>query len=221
MQIIAFGDVHMDFRFVPAIPGIRDADLVLLTGDLTNYGGRKEAEEVVAGLLNCNKNFLALAGNLDHKTVDTYLSGLGINLHGQGKILGGIGLVGLGGSNPTPFNTPNEYSELELAAALEKGFEEVKDAAAHILVSHTPPHGTIIDRLRNGAQVGSRAVRAFIEAKQPAVCLVGHIHEARGEDHIGVSHIINPGMVRDGYWVEVLCEPGKIRAVMRASGNKG
>lgn len=41
MKIIAFGDIHMAVAEAGRIPGIKEADLVLLNGDLTNYGDRK------------------------------------------------------------------------------------------------------------------------------------------------------------------------------------
>ncbi len=46
--------------------------------------------------------------------------------------------------------------------------------------------------------VGSRAVRAFIEAVQPLVCFTGHIHGGVGIDTIGVTRIVNPEPLSSG-----------------------
>jgi Icc-related predicted phosphoesterase len=71
-------------------------------------------------------------------------------------------------------------------------------------VSHTPPLKTTTDRIGSGVHVGSRAVRAFIEEYQPVFCLCGHIHEARSQDRIGNTLVINPGMIKDGGWIEII-----------------
>ena len=67
-----------------------------------------------------------------------------------------------------------------------------------ILVSHTPPADTVVDRTGSGLHVGSRAVRQFIERVQPDLCLTGHIHEARGTDTLGRTLVVNPGELAAG-----------------------
>ncbi len=78
--------------------------------------------------------------------------------------LGRWHLAGLGYSNPTPFNTPGEYSEAQIAEKL------VPFAALDplVLVCHAPPYGTALDQIRPGLHAGSRSVREFIEAHHPA-----------------------------------------------------
>lgn len=84
-----------------------------------------------------------------------------------------------------------------------------------ILISHTPPAGTAIDRLKNGKHVGSEAVRAFIETHQPDLCISGHIHEARGEDTIGNTRIYNPGMLQHGGWVDIQLKKSTLHATLQ------
>ncbi len=68
-----------------------------------------------------------------------------------------------------------------------------------ILVAHSPPHDTKLDRLPHVPYpIGSRAVRAFIAARQPLVALHGHVHESPGltgsyTDRIGNTLCISPG----------------------------
>ena len=212
MRIIAFGDIHMSLGNFRNIPGIDSVDLIIITGDLTNFGGREEARKIVEAIRAVNPNLLALAGNLDQKDVDDYLGEAGINLHGQGRVVNNVGIFGVGGSNYTPFKTPNEFSEEELAAFLSAGYKQVRDADSHILVSHTPPVDTVTDRIASGMHVGSKAVRKFIEDKQPVLCLTGHIHEARADDFISNTQILNPGMIKDGYWIDITLENGTITA---------
>ena len=81
----------------------------------------------------------------------------------------------------------------------------IKAARYKILVAHCPPYQTAIDRIHSGLHVGSHSVRSFIETYQPDLCISGHIHEAPGEDTIGRTHLINPGMLAQGGYVTVTC----------------
>ena len=55
-------------------------------------------------------------------------------------------VAGLGYSNPTPFNTPGEYSEPQIADRLAR-FAELDPL---VLVCHAPPYGTPLDQIRPG-----------------------------------------------------------------------
>ncbi len=215
MQIIVFGDVHMAAESARNIPGVATADLLVVNGDLTNYGGKKEARGVLDELLALNPRLLAQFGNLDHPEINDYLEELGLNLHGQAKLIQGrLCLVGVGGSNLTPFHTPSEFAEPELHALAEEAFRQGQAYTAlaeplhgrripTIFISHTPPHDTLVDRLGNGMHVGSTAIRSIIEQYRPALCVTGHIHEARGIDHLGDTPVINPGMLGEGGWLRI------------------
>ncbi len=215
MKIVAFGDIHMDYRLAASIPDLKEADLVIITGDLTNFGHDRDAREVLEGLSVDANRLLALHGNLDHSSVASLLHEMGVHLHGRGRIVGDMGFFGLGGSNITPFNTPSEHSEEEIMELLEKGYNEVADAGVKIMVSHTPPLNTACDVISAGAHVGSPAVRQFIEEKQPAFCFTGHIHEAKGVDRIGETLVLNPGMVKDGGWIWCTLGPNGWQAEIR------
>jgi Icc-related predicted phosphoesterase len=86
-----------------------------------------------------------------------------------------------------------------------------RDLDRAILLFHTPPYRTNLDRAALDGQVvdhvpldvhvGSIAVRRFIEAHQPLVTLHGHIHESARltgswRDRIGRSHLL--GAAHDG-----------------------
>jgi len=125
----------------------------------------------------------------------------------------------VGASNPTPFNTPNELGEDEIAAFIIKGYLEVKDAGLKILISHAPPANTKVDKVASGQHAGSKAVREFIERYHPNLCITGHIHEAKGEDRIGETPIVNPGMLKNGGYVEITIEGKAYKmALKQASG---
>ncbi len=205
MLIIAFGDVHMRPEAAERIPGIREADLVVVNGDLTNRGGRDEAGWVLDRLRALNPRVYGHIGNMDRDEVDHLFTELGINLNGRGVVIGEVGLFGVGGSPPTPFGTPSEFPDEELESMLRKAHGEVREAPVKILFSHAPPFGTAVDRLRNGTHVGSRAIRRFLEGSDCAVCVCGHIHEAVGTDRVGTARVVNPGMLPAGGYVRIDC----------------
>ena len=92
---------HMNLGDVENIPGIHSADYIIITGDITNFGFRNDAEKVINTLMAINGNLLGVAGNLDQPDVARYLEDIGLSLHGKGRIIDGVGIVGLGGSNYT------------------------------------------------------------------------------------------------------------------------
>jgi len=206
MLILAFGDIHMDIHAIGRIPELERADCVVLTGDLTVVGGRREARQVLDAVAARNPRLFAQIGNMDRKEVDDLLTEQGINLDGRGVVLEGVGLFGLGGSNPTPFRTPSEFSEEDLSRRLRQAYEAVQAAPRKILFSHTPPKRTRLDRIRFGLHVGSRAVREFLEHTPCDACVCGHIHEAAGTDRVGSCVVINPGMIGRGGYARIVCE---------------
>lgn len=227
MKIIAFGDIHMATAEVERIPGIKEADLVILSGDLTNFGGVRETKTVLDDILRGNPNVLAQFGNLDKPEVNEYLEQLDINLHGQARLVQGeVCLIGVGGSNFTPFATPSEFSEKELAALAARAFRQGQEYIAlaqplHkrkiplILVSHVPPFNTAVDRLYSGKHVGSKAIRAAIEHYQPDLCITGHIHEAKGRDTINNTPVYNHGMLGQGGWVTITVNQSQLEITLQ------
>ena len=98
---------------------------------------------------------------------------------------------------------------------LERGHAAVADAPRRLMICHVPPFDTRLDRLLNGRPVGSPAVRAFIETRQPEVAVVGHIHEGRGVDRVGETLVLNAGALRDGGYVVVENDAGRLSAELR------
>lgn len=193
MQIIGIADIHGTIDYSDqAGDALRSADLVLCAGDLTDFGAAQDAERILENIRRFNPDILAVSGNCDQPGVNTVLSASDINLHNRPKIFQNIALYGLGGSNPSPFHTPQELDEDQIAQILGN-YHRIEDARWHVFVTHAPPAGTKVDRTFFGQHVGSSAVRAFIEKFRPDLVLCGHIHEARGSDMIHDSVVINPG----------------------------
>lgn len=216
MKIVSFGDIHMAINPMAKIAvELATADLILLTGDLTNFGGQAEARQVLSAARAYGPAVLAVPGNLDRPEVIDFLDNERVSLHGSHHRMENLVIFGCGGSNLTPFHTPLEYRDEELGEILTRAYLGVDDAPLQLMVSHTPPYATRLDRLTNGVPVGSLAVRRFIEHHQPQVCLTGHIHEAPGVDHIGRTTIVNAGPFSSGGYMVVHCQGDEITAELK------
>jgi Icc-related predicted phosphoesterase len=120
------------------------------------------------------------------------------NFHGCTLQVGAYHVAGLGYSSPTPFDTPGEYSEAELSEHLSK----FASLSPLILICHSPPKNTQLDRIRDGIHAGSTAVRDFIEKYQPDYFFCGHVHEAAGvEAKLGKTYCRNVG--KQGHMLEL------------------
>lgn len=124
------------------------------------------------------------------------------------ELPGGYEMISLGYSNPTPWSSPRELPEEELAPRLQQMASRLADPGKSIFNFHVPPVGTHLDQAalldaeftpitRSGhvqvGSVGSSAVRDLIEHYQPMLSLHGHIHESPGMSRIGPTMAINPG----------------------------
>ncbi len=197
MTIVTLTDIHGSDRYLEACAHeLARADLVVIAGDITNFGGRQEAAPIIEKIRGYNEAIVAVTGNCDNPDVEDYLDSEGLNIGARNRVVGGIWFAGLGGSLPGPAPTPNTFSEEELAALLERAAVGLSDP--FILVSHQPAAHTRTDLVLGMRHVGSASVRSFIERTAPLVCFSGHIHEAIGTDSIGRTHLVNPGPFRSG-----------------------
>jgi uncharacterized protein len=124
------------------------------------------------------------------------------------ELPGGFEMASFGYSTPTPWNTPRELTEEELAPRLTELLDRLRDPARAIVNLHCPPAGTHLDQAAKldadlrpvvdasglvMASVGSTAVRDAIERYQPMLGLHGHVHESPGTERLGDTLCINPG----------------------------
>jgi uncharacterized protein len=127
---------------------------------------------------------------------------------GIAEMPGGLSLMSYGWSTPTPWHTPRERSEEEIADDLAELAGNLDSFDAAIFNIHCPPFGTALDQAPHlddslrpvtgpaGVEtmsVGSRSVRLALESHQPLLGLHGHVHESPGAVRLGRTLCINPG----------------------------
>jgi uncharacterized protein len=197
VKVLFFSDIHSDARALEKLMAI-EADYYFCAGDLANWGRQLDAMGEI--LKQRGERVYVIPGNHESAAQITDLCAkFGLNdFHDKHVELGGFHVTGLGYSNPTPFDTPGEYSEEELATRLH-AFDGLKPMIA---VCHAPPHGTMLDRITNLKHAGSRAVRAFLQREQPRYFFCGHIHEAAGaQEKLGETSAMNVG--KKGYLLDL------------------
>lgn len=202
---IAVSDIHENIGNLKNIRELSRVQGLMISGDLTNAGGRSTAGLLLEEILKLVPSVYAQIGNMDTLEVDNYLDELGVNVHNKMVSLAeGVYLLGMGYSIPTPFSTPSEVQDSQLEKWLSAHRDQAARAEHLIFMTHTPPYGTKTDMLNSGANVGSMAVREFIEEVQPEICITGHVHEADIEDYVGATKVINPGPLSNGgyVWIE-------------------
>jgi Icc-related predicted phosphoesterase len=197
MKLLIFSDLHNDARALEKLMDI-EADYYIAAGDLVSC--RKGLDKMAGILERRAHRMYVMPGN--HETVDD-MTGLCTrygfhSLHDTAIECGEYHVAGLGYSNITPFDTPGEYPEAEIALRLAK-YAALKPL---VLICHAPPHQTALDRVSEGLHAGSPAVRDFIERYQPPYFFCGHIHEAEGVViQMGATRAQNVG--KPGYLLEL------------------
>jgi Icc-related predicted phosphoesterase len=204
VKIIGLSDLHGDIHFLAGIENeIKSADLVLIAGDITNFGYAPDAEKIITAILVLNKNLVSITGNCDNRSVGEYIENKGISA--ERKVVDfhplDLKILGFGGSVTTPVKTPNTFSE-----SVFHDFFTSTDSSPDILLTHQPPYKTSADIVMGIKHVGSPAIRAFIDGKKPRLCLCGHIHESRGADYFGETLVVNPGPFKNGYYTIIYSE---------------
>jgi len=201
VKILIFSDIHGDLRAIERVLA-QPADLYIAAGDLANFG--KGLDRCGEALKPLGERLWLLPGNHEtHDDTRALCERFGfVDFHRQVRPLssatGVIHWAGLGYSNITPFDTPGEYSEEEISAALAafEGFDPL------YLVVHFPPSDTALDQFAPGKHAGSPALRRWVDRVQPARLFCGHIHETAGlTERLGKTQCINVG--KAGYTIEI------------------
>lgn len=205
MRWLILSDIHGDRAALEAVLGeAGPVDLAVLAGDLTDFGDAVEARSILAPLHGRGLPLVSVSGNCDRDGVRLLLESSGISVEGRSRELLGFRFAGAGGGLHRHGMTPYEPGEEELEAILLAALESADAGAGGrapaerlVVVTHSPPNGTAIDR-RGARHVGSHSLRSLLGSRAPLLWISGHIHEARGLDRVGASILLNPGSVHEG-----------------------
>jgi len=197
VKLLIFSDIHNDALALRRLMSI-EADYYFCAGDLVNFArGLDAMAEIMQP--RADRVYILPGNHESAANIADLCARYGFHdFHGQYMQIGDFEVVGLGYSNPTPFDTPGEYSEAELETRLN-AFDGLKPMIA---ICHAPPFGTSLDRITNLKHAGSRSVREFIRREQPRYFFCGHIHEAAGsQDKLGETSAMNVG--KKGYLLDL------------------
>ncbi len=165
IRIAATGDVHFgpdsSGTLRPCLENVgRDADVLLLAGDLTKSGDPAEADVLADEISSIGIPVVAVLGNHDYhsdrqddvraileRAGVRVLEGENVVLEIEGQSLGVAGAKGFGGgftgSSGTEFGEPEMKAFIrhsrELAERLERALVEVRDADVRIALTHYSP----------------------------------------------------------------------------------
>ena len=231
IKVAAAGDIHAggrdDERLATALGAAgRDADLILLAGDLTLHGEPEEARALAEAVRAVETPIVAVLGNHDwhanrRDEVVAILSEAGIRMLDRdwvvldlaGTKVGVVGVKGFVGGFPDSelpdFGEPSlrrVYAETtQEVEALGRGLEAIASCPVRIALLHYAPTTTTLGGEPQviWAFLGSDRLAAPIAEHRPDLVLHGHGHLGTFEGFIGavpVYNVAQPVMGKD-FWV--------------------
>ena len=213
MRLLVLSDLHGAFEKVTALStGPTGVDGILLCGDLTHFGGARQAQPILTALRELSPSIVAVHGNCDRRSVADLLVKESLSVDSRWAEIAGIPAAGLGGSLPAPIPTPSTYTEEEAGerlASLTEGAATGLPSGEWIFITHQPPFESEADTIGSGKHVGSPAVARFIRTVRPGLVCTGHIHEAYSVSLFGESLLVNPGSLKEGRYAIATRRNGK------------
>jgi hypothetical protein len=191
-DVLLLADLHGQFGKIDSFLEL-NPEAVFIAGDITNMGPVDAVDDVLARIdVPC----FAVPGNCDPREIlETLEHSDAVCMHGHQMNLGKMTIVGIGGSNPTPFNTPFEMTDKQIDDILTGAMKKMEKAVHNVLLTHAPPFETL-DKA-NGEHVGSHSIRRHLKAFDLVCC--AHIHDQRGVMDVDGVKVINPGAAMDGH----------------------
>ncbi len=215
MNILLVSDLHGEADRISRLRHEAEAaDMLLIAGDITNFGGRAEAARVLETCSSLGLPLFLVHGNCDTAEAVRVIGAQEGALHLASRLFSGFRLAGIGGSLPGPVQTPSTLDEEDFEKELRE-LEIPRDETPLIFVSHQPPHGTCADKVMKIRHIGSTALARWSEEAEPLVHICGHIHESACVGRMGRTVLVNPGSFRDGRYAVVRIAGGKAEAELK------
>lgn len=201
IKVVALSDTHGFHNEITEYNEIPDGDILLIAGDLTTYGKRKELfllDEWLGTLSHRHK--IVVAGNhdkicyLQRKEETKAMITNATYLQDESVTVEGIKIYG------TPW-TPTFYNWYFMH---DRGSEEAKSHWAQmpddtdILLTHGPPLGKCDYSVYSHEHVGCEDLSNRLEEVNVKYCVFGHIHQP-GYVFDGKTHYINAAICDESY----------------------
>jgi Icc-related predicted phosphoesterase len=231
VKVAAAGDVHAggagDERLAAVFAdAARDADLVLLAGDLTRHGEPDEVAALVAAVEGLEPPVVAVLGNHDWHgnrcdELNATLTEAGVHMLDKSSVVlevgetsvGVAGVKGFVGGFPDSalpdFGEPSlrrVYAETtEEVEGLDRALGEIESCDVRIALLHYAPTSATLEGEPPGiwAFLGSDRLAGPIAHHKPDIVLHGHGHMGTFEGAIGevpVYNVAQPVIGKD-FWV--------------------
>ncbi len=199
LRVAAIGDLHVKEDGAVSYKSLfgevsREADVLVIAGDLTDLGKRREAELLAEDLKACTIPVVAVLGNHDYESnavddVRGVLRQAGVRLlDGQATEIGGVGFVGVkgfvGGFGKTMLGSFGEPAIKAMVAEsvsesmrLENAMRQVRAGRAVVILHYAP----IVDTIAGEppeifAFLGSSRLAETIDRFQVSAVVHGHAH---------------------------------------------
>ena len=205
MRILTISNIHGQFDAFD-LENLPEADMVLVAGDLTNFGLRppvnfqlraeyelEMARDWFGRLHHHCPQILWVQGNHDIDLPDDFLEPFAQNIRDQSVTVkrAGDSISVRGVSLTYAFDKPflaqqwafTTINPLADSSAFDFGYHD-------IILSHGPPLDCL-DITNTGQHIGSPALQAHVLEHQPKLVVCGHVHEAAGVRSLGQSMIVN------------------------------
>lgn len=204
LTLAAVGDIHVTRNSQGALQKIftdvaERADVLLLLGDLTDYGTEEEARVLVRELSAVRMPVLAVFGNHDYESgtpeaVSEVLRASGvILLDGDTYEIQGVGFAGVKGFGGgfgrralAPWGEPIikqfVHEGIEEALKLESALGRLRTPTKVVLLHYAPIHGTVVGEPEEIMPfLGSTRLEEVVDRFRAAVVFHGHAHHGAPE----------------------------------------
>ncbi|TIQ36223.1 MAG: metallophosphoesterase [Mesorhizobium sp.] len=199
IKIAAIGDLHVQEDAQTSYRDLfgemsREADILVLPGDLTNLGKPREAELLAEDLRACSIPVVAVLGNHDYESgcveqVSGTLRQAGVHLlDGQAVELGDVGFVGVkgfvGGFGPRMLGSFGEPAikamvaeSVNEAMRLENAMRQVRARRTLVVLHYAPVPETVAgEPLEIFPFLGSSRLAETIDRFKVSAVVHGHAH---------------------------------------------
>jgi Icc-related predicted phosphoesterase len=212
MRIAATADLHFTperyAAIEPQMRSVRDeADVLVVAGDLTNYGKTSELEPLINELLRLGLPIVTVLGNHDHENgqqeeLITMLRHAGIHLlDGTGYERDGVGFAGtkgfvggFGRAALTAFGEPEIKAFVKAAmdegVKLERAMSQLRTPKRVVVLHYAPVQDTVVgERPEIFCYLGTSRLIEVIDRHGADLVLHGHAHNGSpvGKSTAGIA----------------------------------